>query len=86
MSYIDASLTTPREVIVATVKKLSKTALKFLACVHSKHGTHSYNLKSYYVVLDDNGFVDSTRYPFVYLTDKGVQALRDHAEGKEVAL
>jgi hypothetical protein len=71
---------------MAAVKRLSKTALKFLACVHSKHGTHMYNLKSYYAVLDDNGFVRSGTWPYVYLTDKGAQALRDHKEGKEVSL
>ncbi len=67
-------------------KRLSKTALKFLACVHPVHGTHMYNLKSYYGVLLDNGFVRDGNYPFVYLTDKGAQALTDRDNGKEVML
>ncbi len=61
-------------------KPLSKTALKFLACVHPKHGTHAYNLKSYYAKLDDGGYIHSDKFPFVHLTNKGREALKGSIE------
>ncbi len=54
--------------------KLSKTALKFLSLADVKHGTHAYNLKSYFGPLSDAGLIDKG-YPFVRLTDAGRAAL-----------